>query len=316
MRYPPELVLKVNEVFHDVEGSAYAGVHPEIFQGEAERWDRIARTEIAPRPRPIRVLDVGCGTGFVAERVGPVLSDGDTLVCADLSQAMLNACRDAVAGRGFACRFEFVKLDGTSLPQPDRSCDVVTMNSVLHHLPDPGAILREVSRVLKGGGCFIVAHEPNRWFYASRAMRARGKLVAALISPRQMAGALLRRVGAMNLVHQILRRGHHRTVLGEVNRRLLEASVVSTPLTQDELTAIVDIQSPTAGGWHADRGIDMERLAKQHLPNFNCRLETYDHLGSGTDRVGGLVGRYARRVARRRPADGATLLAVLTERSD
>ena len=49
MRYSPELVLKVNELFHDVEGSAYAGVHPEIFEGETARWDEIARSEVAVR---------------------------------------------------------------------------------------------------------------------------------------------------------------------------------------------------------------------------------------------------------------------------
>jgi ubiquinone/menaquinone biosynthesis C-methylase UbiE len=316
MRYTPELVLKVNEVFHDVEGSAYAGVHPEIFEGETARWDAIARDEIAPRSKPLRVLDVGCGTGFVAERIAPVLSADDTFVCADLSQAMLDACRKTFGNGRFACRFEFVKLDGRSLDQADRSCDVVTMNSVLHHLPDPGATLREIDRVLKPGGCFIVAHEPNRRFYASRGMRTRATLVGMLASPKQTAGAVLRRLGVMSLVHRIVRRGHHGGVLAEVNRRLLDAKTIERPLTQDELTAIVDVQSPTAGGWHPERGIDIEALASQHLPNFNCRLVTYDHLGSGTDRAGGgLFAAYAKRIARKRPKDGATLLAVLTKTS-
>ena len=315
MRYSPELVLKVNEVFHDVEGAAYAGVHPEIFAGEAARWDEIARAEIAPRPRPLRVLDVGCGTGFVASRLAPVLSAEDTLVCADLSQAMLDACRRALADARYTCRFEFVKLNGRVLAQPDRSVDVVTMNSVLHHLPDPGAALREVDRVLKPGGCFVVAHEPNRRFYASRWMRARARLAGTVLAPRQTAGALLRRMGLMNLVHRVLRRGHHEQVLADVNRRLCEVRAIARPLTQDELTAIVDVQSPTAGGWHPDRGIDMEALAAQHLPGFECRLSTYDHLGSGTDGRGGIAGRYAALAARKRPKDGATLLAVLNKRS-
>jgi ubiquinone/menaquinone biosynthesis C-methylase UbiE len=314
MRYTPELVLRVNEVFHDVEGAAYAGVHPEIFAGEAGRWDEVARTEIAPRPRPLRVLDVGCGTGFVAQRVAPVLSGGDTIVCADLSQVMLDACRRTLSEGGFACRFEFAKLDGRALPGPDGTCDVVTMNSVLHHLPEPGATLREVDRVLRPGGAFIVAHEPNRRFYASRWMRTRATLLGTVLAPRRTAGALLRRAGVMRLVHRVLRRRHHERVLAEVNRRLCAASVVATPLTQDELTAIVDVQSPTAGGWHPDRGIDVEALAKRHLPGFDCRLITYDHLGSASDRAGGVIGRYGRRVARARPADGATLLAILSKR--
>ena len=316
MRYPPELVLRVNEVFHDVEGADYAGVHPEIFAGAAGRWDEIARAEIAPRPRPLRIMDVGCGTGFVAQRLAPVLSDVDTIVCADLSQVMLDACRRTLTASGFACRFEFAKLHGRSLPEPDGSCDVVTMNSVLHHLPEPGAMLREVDRVLKPGGSFIVAHEPNRRFYASRWMRTRAALLGTVLAPRRTAGAVLRRVGAMRLVHRVLRRRHHGRVLAEVNRRLCDASVVAVPLTQDELTAIVDVQSPTAGGWHPDRGIDIQALAAQHLPGLECRLVTYDHLGGGSSRAGGIVGRYDRRIAAKRPSDGATLLAVLRKRSE
>lgn len=314
MRYPPELVLTVNEVFHDVEGSAYAGQHPEIFQCEVARWQEIARTEVAPRPRPLRVMDVGCGTGFVAARVAPVLGPDDTMICADLSQAMLDASRRAVSAGGYACGFEFVKLDGRSLPQPDGSCDVVTMNSVLHHLPDIVAVLREVARVLKVGGSLVIAHEPNRRFYASRAMRSRAGLLGTVLAPRQTAGALLRRLGAMRIVHRLTRRsGHHASVLAEVNRRLQQAGAIPRPLTQDELTAIVDIQSPTAGGWHPNRGIDIEALRRQHLPGFDCRVVTYDHLGSGTGQLNSLIGRYGRHVARQRPADGATLQAVLTK---
>lgn len=316
MRYTPELVLKVNEVFHDVEGSAYAGVHPEIFEGETARWDEIAQLEVATRRHPIRVMDVGCGTGFVAERIAPVLTSDDAFVCADLSQAMLDACRRTLGDVRFACRFEFVKLDGQTLGQPDGSCDVVSMNSVLHHLPDPGATMREVGRILKPGGCFIVAHEPNRRFYASPSMRTRAALVGIIASPKQTAGAVLRKLGLMSLVHRVVKRCHHTAVLDEVNRRLLEAKAIERPLTQDELTAIVDVQSPTAGGWHPDRGIDIEELAAQHLPNFDCRLVTYDHLGSGTDRAGGVLATYARRIAEKRPKDGATLLAVLTKKSD
>jgi ubiquinone/menaquinone biosynthesis C-methylase UbiE len=312
MRYSAELVLKVNEVFHDVEGPAYAGVHPEIFHGEAERWDRVARDEIATLSRPIRVLDVGCGTGFVAERVAPLLSSQDEFVCSDLSQKMLDACRGWILQRGLACRFEFVKLEGKSLPLQGNSCDVITMNSVLHHLPEPAAVLRDVDRVLKLSGKFIVAHEPNRRFYQSPSMRTR----ASVFSPKQTVGAMLRRVGLMKLAQRV-RRGHNRAVLDEVNRRLMSAGAISNPLTQDELTAIVDINSPTAGGFHADRGIDIEALAAQHLPNFECKVESYDHLGSGADaRVGPLLSRYAKRIASKRPKDGATLLAILTKKPD
>ncbi len=35
------LVLRVNELFHDLEGADYANVHPEIFKAEARRWEAL-----------------------------------------------------------------------------------------------------------------------------------------------------------------------------------------------------------------------------------------------------------------------------------
>lgn len=315
-QYAAELVLRVNEVFHDVEGSGYARMHPEIYAGEAARWDEIARRKIGGRARPLRVLDFGCGAGFVAQRVAPFLSADDTLICADLSQAMLDTCRRTLLDDGsFTGQFEFVKLDGRTIPLGDGSCDAVTMNSVLHHLPEPGATLREIDRVLRPGGVLVIGHEPNRRFYASRAMRLRAALAGVMLSPRRAAGAVLRRLGLMGMIHRIVRRagrGHHGDVLAEVNRRLLAQGAITQPLSQDELTAIVDIGSPTAGGWHPRRGIDVQFLAGEYLPNYRCELTTYDHLGAGSDgAINGWIGSWARRIAKHHPFDGATLLAVL-----
>ena len=97
MRYTPELVLKVNEVFHDVEGSAYAGVHPEIFQGETARWDEIARTEIAPRQDLLRLYPV---PGLHVRGVGPPASG----TVPELRRGRRFGCRSGwIGGSGLLC---------------------------------------------------------------------------------------------------------------------------------------------------------------------------------------------------------------------
>jgi ubiquinone/menaquinone biosynthesis C-methylase UbiE len=314
--YPKELVLRVNEVFHDVEGRDYEGRHPEIFRDESARWQRTARQYIIDPALPLCVLDVGSGTGFVPLHVGPLLKAGDVLICSDLSSEMLRVCRQNLEAARLPCRLEFLKLDGRRIGLESGSCDVVTMNSVLHHVPDLAEFLRELDRLIRPGGRLVVAHEPNKAYHASRLLRYGSALAGALFTPKQAAGSVLRRLGLIGAVKRLLRPvsgsvwGQAR-LLDAVNRRLLDEHVIDAPLTGDQLTAIVDIQSPTAGGFHPGRGIDPEALARDRLPGFAVEhLETYDHLGDRASTRTRLTRWCDTRLRRARPKSGAHFLAV------
>jgi SAM-dependent methyltransferase len=50
---------------------------------------------------------------------------------------------------------------GEQLPFADETFDVVSANMVLEHLADPVPVLKEISRVLQPGGCFVFV-TPNR----------------------------------------------------------------------------------------------------------------------------------------------------------
>ena len=315
MPYPPELVLRVNEIFHDLEGRAYETRHPEIFTGEAERWRRVAGQFIgSPNTRPpIRLIDIGCGTGFVPLQLRDVLAESDTLVSADLSAEMLRVCDANLTRIGLKCRREFLKLDGREIDQPAASFDVVTMNSVVHHIPDLPSFLREVVRILKPNGTLIVGHEPNKAFYASSQLQMHSRLASTFINPRQAVAAVLRRVGLIDWVKRHTGRfvsdfASHREMVDAVNRRLTDERMISTPLTADEITELIDIQSPTAGGFHPGRGIDPRSLADSDFRLVH--LETYNHLGDGVAARGCPARSYAQRLARRFPDAGATFFAV------
>lgn len=67
-------------------------------------------------------------------------------------------------------------LQAADLKLPDGSADLVLVVRVLHHLPDPAAELKEIARVLKPGGTFILefandAHFLNRVRYGVRGKR-------------------------------------------------------------------------------------------------------------------------------------------------
>ena len=315
MTYSDELVLRVNEVFHDLEGGDYERRHPEIFADEIDRWRRIGERFLAGHAPGLRVLDFGCGTGFVARQIGCFLGENDRLVCADLSARMLDRCRETVDEAKLACPCEYVKLDGRTDDGSAGSFDVITVNSTLHHIPDLPGFLARADTWLASGGRMIVAHEPNPGFYTHRRLRFWSAWLGAMGSPRRTVGSILRTLRLIDVARLLLRpfgRGLRasRGLLDAVNAQLLEEGALEAPLTNDELTAIVDIHSPTAGGRRPDRGIDLPLLVASHLPSWGIEhFETYNHLGETA--TGRLARCCAARLARKYPDHGATFLAVL-----
>ena len=92
-----------------------------------------------------RALDLGCGRGFWLRRMeaagmAPVGLEYDPVRAVD-------ALRQAPTAAGDAAR----------LPFRTGSIDLVLSIHVLHHLPDPEAVLVEVKRVLRPGGYLVLA---------------------------------------------------------------------------------------------------------------------------------------------------------------
>ena len=90
-----------------------------------------------------RVLDVGCGTGVLLERLP------DFAVGLDRSAAMLTRARRRLP------HAPLVVGDAAALPFPDASFDAAVTTSALHYLDDPAAAVRELARVTKPGGTVV-----------------------------------------------------------------------------------------------------------------------------------------------------------------
>ncbi|SEB53207.1 Methyltransferase domain-containing protein [Nocardioides exalbidus] len=91
------------------------------------------------------VLEVGCGTGAMAERIAAL--PGVTLVAIDWSDAFVELAR----ARGVDAR----QGDVCYLPFEDDSFDVVYAGWMLYHVRDLDRALAEVRRVLRPGGTFV-----------------------------------------------------------------------------------------------------------------------------------------------------------------
>ena len=100
------------------------------------------------------VLEVGCGTGLILQRLKRHCKD---CIGVDLSSRMLSKAKK----RGFDC----IQADATSLPFGDESFDCVVCFKVLPHIPDAQSAIQEMTRVTKKGG--VVALE----FYNTQSLR-------------------------------------------------------------------------------------------------------------------------------------------------
>src|SRR3984957_6298841 len=90
-----------------------------------------------------RVLDLGCGDGFLTQRIG---ESGATVGGVDSSPQMIEAAKE----RGVDAR----RINGEALPF-DQEFDAVFSNAALHWMSDHDAVLRGVRRALKPGGRFV-----------------------------------------------------------------------------------------------------------------------------------------------------------------
>jgi len=116
-----------------------------------------ARRLIARRPGAT-ALDVGTGTGVVACTLAKF---GFTARGIDHSPDMLGHASERARTMGVSHSVQFDLADGEKLPYPDASFDAVTIQGVIHHLPDAMPMLRESHRVLKPGGELYIS-EPCR----------------------------------------------------------------------------------------------------------------------------------------------------------
>ena len=148
--------LLFNEIHHDLEASDYDSSHPEIMAGD-RKWyaDKLSLIGNNSNGSGMDVLDFGCGTGFVSKILFQDNFPYSKLVCLDLSSEMLNAARTKLNG---ASNVRFVRsLDEIR----NETFDLITVNSVLHHFPNPEDLIQTLEGFLRPGGRIIGGHEPN-----------------------------------------------------------------------------------------------------------------------------------------------------------
>jgi ubiquinone/menaquinone biosynthesis C-methylase UbiE len=117
------------------------------------RYDLVAAAARRYVPDGGRLLDLGCGSANVADRINDLHFD---YVGLDFGGPHIAYARTKYADRGGPMRTAFVRGDGEHLPFADSQMDVVVMSEVIEHLLRPEDAVWEVARVLKPNGIFIL----------------------------------------------------------------------------------------------------------------------------------------------------------------
>jgi len=111
---------------------------------------RTLESRLGLKPASLRVLDVGCGGGYLAEELAKL---GFNVTGVDPSPGSIAAAQAHAKSNKFEVTYQVASAE--SLPFPDASFDMVTCCDVLEHVASLDQTLKEISRMLRPGGVFM-----------------------------------------------------------------------------------------------------------------------------------------------------------------
>jgi len=107
-------------------------------------------------PRPLRTaVDIGCGPGDVMIRLARALPDL-RITAIDASAPMITLARGAVMTEGLSDRIELVQGCVPGVALKAHSFDAVLSKDLLHHVPDPSVLWKEIARLGRPGAVVYV----------------------------------------------------------------------------------------------------------------------------------------------------------------
>jgi len=125
-------------------------LHGSITPGRFAYFRDVLTRQFGAVAAGLRVLDIGCGGGFLAEEFAAL---GCRVTGVDPSPVSIGAARSHAAGRGL--RIDYRVGAGEALPVPDASFAVACCCDVLEHVSDVGRVISETARVLEPGGLYL-----------------------------------------------------------------------------------------------------------------------------------------------------------------
>jgi ubiquinone/menaquinone biosynthesis C-methylase UbiE len=148
--------------------------------------DRTARLAVANVAAPSRVLDLGCGTGYLLRVLASHYPDADQLVGIDAAPQMVQTANAVTQDD----RLTFAVGVAEQIGYPDDTFDLIVSTTSFDHWSDQQAGLRECARVLRRGGRLVLVDQFSWWLAPTLLTSRRGKA-----RTRRRATRLLLRAG-------------------------------------------------------------------------------------------------------------------------
>jgi ubiquinone/menaquinone biosynthesis C-methylase UbiE len=127
--------------------------YAKIYDFEIDRFSRLAYSEMyrlisGALTKEMKVLEIATGTGLIAVNIADFVQ---SIEATDFSPKMIETAMKKRA----PANVHFSVEDAAALSFPDQTFDAVIISNALHIMPNPGAVLKNIRRVLKPNGLLI-----------------------------------------------------------------------------------------------------------------------------------------------------------------
>lgn len=124
------------------------------LDGQGWRYDFLRRAQqgvvsLLDLRGGIKILDIGCGTGWALKLAADLINNNGSFYGADLSLKMIEKAEENFKGNG---NFHFISANAESIPLEDNFFDIIICTNSFHHYLNPLKAMEEMKRLLRAGG--------------------------------------------------------------------------------------------------------------------------------------------------------------------